>query len=125
MSSFKMLPRHTGERLEKETLISESPLHAAETAKAVKEALEKGEKIDTLLLSIGTPLNKAISCRNLEVASCLIRHGADVNIPEYQGHTPLHNASVRGFEELVSLLIENGAGLNLSGHSGETPLIQA
>ena len=59
---------------------------------------------------------------NDPVARLLIAHGADPNIPDVDGYTPLHNASMRGLIEIVRLLIELGANLEVKDKQGRTPL---
>ncbi len=53
----------------------------------------------------------------------LIALGADVNIQDYAGMTPLHYACGKNDPELVNLLIANGATVNSRDNKGYTPLI--
>ena len=46
--------------------------------------------------------------------------GADVNMPDYNGFTPLHNAAARGDVELINYLIEMGADVSAVTRKGET-----
>jgi ankyrin repeat protein len=46
--------------------------------------------------------------------------GANIDIPDIQGNTPLHLACARGNLPIVRLLIENKADVNL-GNSGDFP----
>jgi uncharacterized protein len=43
-----------------------------------------------------------------ETIKLLIQHGADVNIPDSEGKTPLERAEERGFSEIVDLLLKVG-----------------
>lgn len=43
------------------------------------------------------------------VVTLLIEHGADVNLPDYQGITPLQHAKGRGFTEMIEALEQAGA----------------
>lgn len=43
------------------------------------------------------------------IVHLLIEHGADVNIPDKEGVTPLRHAKTRGFKEIEALLVEAGA----------------
>jgi ankyrin repeat protein len=56
------------------------------------------------------------------VARLLIAHGADPNIPEQNGCTPLHRASMNGRIEIVRLLIEYGTNVEVKDDKGRTPL---
>ncbi|OXM15693.1 ankyrin repeat domain-containing protein [Paenibacillus herberti] len=44
-----------------------------------------------------------------ETVRLLIQHGADVNLPDEEGVTPLKHARQRGFDEIVQLLVQAGA----------------
>lgn len=58
--------------------------------------------LEAIVLSDGGPRHQAI------VAS-LIRHGADVNLADRSGRTPLQHARERGFTEIQTLLRAAGA----------------
>jgi ankyrin repeat protein len=53
--------------------------------------------LEAIVLSDGGP-------RHREIVSALIRHGADVNLPDRLGSTPLQHARRRGFVNMESLL---------------------
>ena len=55
----------------------------------------------------------------------LLQRGADPNIRNKKGLTPLQLATSLGFTEGVEALIKAGAGVNVSDQTGETPLIAA
>ena len=63
----------------------------------------------------------------MEVFRALVEAGGDVNTPDSDGYTALHDASERGFTEGVRYLVETGADVNKSTTNGEghTPLILA
>ncbi|XP_071763948.1 fibronectin type 3 and ankyrin repeat domains 1 protein [Centroberyx gerrardi] len=57
-----------------------------------------------------TPLMRVSAVTgNAEVASLLLRAGADVNVRDRDGKTPLMIAVLNNHEDLVKLLLENGA----------------
>lgn len=55
----------------------------------------------------------------------LIGKGADVDVADREGDTPLIIASRIGFAEGVDILLSRGAGVDRSNRRGETPLIIA
>lgn len=55
----------------------------------------------------------------------LLQRGADPNIRNKKGVTPLQLATSMGFTEGVEALIKGGASVNVSDQTGETPLIAA
>jgi hypothetical protein len=52
----------------------------------------------------------------------LLEEGADPNIRDGDGNTPLHFAASKGCAEVARLLLEHGADPNAQDKSGETPL---
>lgn len=58
--------------------------------------------LETVILGDGGPAH-------IEIARLLVRHGADVNLPDNQGITPLGHARQRGQREIASILEAAGA----------------
>jgi ankyrin repeat protein len=57
----------------------------------------------------------------LAVVSSLVEHGADLNIQNFNGESPLHLACSFGHKEVAKFLLEHGAQTNrktLEGASG-------
>jgi ankyrin repeat protein len=69
-----------------------------------------------------TPLLCAARAGNLPVAERLISKGADVNIGDKKGLTPLHISVLNGGDQLVVLLLKNKANVNAKTRGGTTPL---
>lgn len=55
----------------------------------------------------------------------LLQRGADPNIRNKRGVTPIQLATALGFTEGVEALIKGGANINVADQTGETPLIAA
>lgn len=55
----------------------------------------------------------------------LLAKGADPNIRDGQGETPMMTALLGGFVPGVELLLKRGGNVNLGNSRGETPLIRA
>jgi hypothetical protein len=72
-----------------------------------------------------TALAIVIGRRDVQWVGFLLAKGADPNIADNHGVTPLMLAANLGFEEGVSLLVERGARLNDANNTGETPLMTA
>ncbi|CAM8924699.1 unnamed protein product [Rhodiola kirilowii] len=70
-------------------------------------------------------VNNAAYFGDLNQVQSLIRAGADPNKPDYDGRTPLHIASSRGYEEIVLFLIQEGTDVDLPDKFGNTPLFEA
>lgn len=67
-------------------------------------------------------LHFAAAHGNVEIARFLLRNGADINLKDTNGETPLHHAVGDGRTEMVELLIALGADVNASDKEGKTPI---
>jgi ankyrin repeat protein len=68
-----------------------------------------------------------IACRegNFEITKILVDNGANVNIVDNEGWSPLMRASLAGNKDIVELLLKNGAKAHLLNSLNETALIHA
>lgn len=82
------------------------------------------------------PLNMAIRRQHLEIASFLIKKGADVTVKDANGNTALHlllplieiptmNSFSQSSFKLAELLLEKGARIDVANEKGMTPLLIA
>ena len=82
--------------------------------------------INTRDLTSGeSALHMVTKRRDLTWMQFLIARGANVNIRDAKGGTPMVLASNLGFIEGVELLVKNGARVDEGNIAGETPLIGA
>jgi len=51
----------------------------------------------------------------------LVECGANVNIQDSNGNTPLHLAYLRRDQEMIKFLEDNGADKNCKNHNGKSP----
>ncbi len=72
-----------------------------------------------------TPLHYAVTYKQSECLELLLRHGADINAPDYTGMTPLHVAAMLGRKEEAEWLLDHGAELEPRDIFGDTPLMTA
>jgi Ankyrin repeats (3 copies) len=82
------------------------------------------ELVDAPDHSGATLLVNALTGGNIEFAKALIDHGADPNVRDELGNTPLHLAAGRG-AEIVSRLLAAGADPGAVNHRGATALFDA
>jgi uncharacterized protein len=69
------------------------------------------------------PLHACIALgKNQDTMRLLIAQGADVNMEQAGGYTPLHQAAAAGMSELVEILLEAGADVGKVCHQGKTPV---
>lgn len=118
-----------------------APLHAQFSEgyrflEAVKK--KEGDKVETALGEPGSTviLSRDISTgrgaihivterRDITWLRYLVAKGADVNMRDDKGVTPLQMATSLGWVEGVDFLVEQKADLDQSNDTGETPLISA
>lgn len=59
---------------------------------------------------------------HLSIVEMLIKHGANINAADINGHSPLHGAAKEGRKEVVRFLIERGADTNAKDKDEIQPL---
>ena len=69
-----------------------------------------------------TPLHLASAGNQKETINYLIKKGADINAPDYQGNRPLH---ITRDPETLRLLIDNGAKADVYNQEGYNPIFYA
>ncbi|UCE48728.1 MAG: ankyrin repeat domain-containing protein [Phycisphaerales bacterium] len=63
---------------------------------------------------------------NIKQVRSLVERGADTNVRDYRGRTPLHLAAARGYTDIAELLVKGGADINAKSDTAEaTALILA
>ena len=94
----------------------------------VTEMLDRpgSQVVNTRDLTSGeTGLHIVTARRDLQWVRFLLQRGANANIADNAGRTPLIIASELGFVEAVEALVRNGARVDIANSTGETPLIAA
>jgi ankyrin repeat protein len=72
-----------------------------------------------------TGLHLVVQRRDVLWIRFLLQRGADPNIRNKKGVSPIQLATAMGFTDGVEALIKGGANVNVSDQTGETPLIAA
>ncbi|XP_062407054.1 ankyrin repeat and SOCS box protein 2-like isoform X2 [Sardina pilchardus] len=72
-----------------------------------------------------TPLSLAVECKHLLCTQSLLQAGANPNIANDAGETPLYRACEHATEEMVGLLLMFGAKVSQASLEGVTPLHEA
>jgi len=72
------------------------------------------------------PIHSAVAHRQPPVALAMVEslllNGAEVNVAQDGGWTPLHQAAAHGQIEIMKLLLAHGAEINTRSEDGTTPL---
>jgi ankyrin repeat protein len=75
------------------------------------------------------PIHSAVAHRQPELALAMVEslllNGAEVNVAQDGGWTPLHQAAAHGQVEIMKLLLAHGASVNAKSEDGTTPLQMA
>jgi len=130
-------------RLSKQTAPTTTPLHRAASAsdiRTIESLIAGGADVNAKDWHGCTPLHR-IAARpsllyrrytlswftqepvpNRDVVAALIGHGAQVNVRDKDGRTPLHGAVGSGDEDVATLLVASGADVNAADNNGRTPL---
>lgn len=107
---------------------NQTPLHQAvqnysatstELVKTVSTLLTLGANPNQLDIFSNNPLH---SVHDEAVARLLAEAHADVNQQNFEGHVPLHYATIRKDKAIMKILIAFGANVNTQNKSGYTPL---
>ena len=89
----------------------------------VQSFIEAGTDVNAQDETGMTPLLRAVSSEQAEVAKFLVDAGADVNGADKRGYVPLHYALWNMDSDMVKLLLEKGADVNAKDTPlGYTPL---
>lgn len=70
----------------------------------------------------GTPLTWAVAWDRQEVVECLLRNGAEVELPARPARSPLMHAASRGNEAIVAILMAHGADPSRRDTDGQLPV---
>ena len=100
----------------------DTPLHVAAMngfTHVVSLLLDYGAKFNERNNNGETPLFLACEKSSpLPLIENLVKHGADVNIPDNENRSPLREVCYPGDIEVIKLLVENGANINCSDNEG-------
>ena len=69
-----------------------------------------------------TALHQAVLQNNMDASKLLLCRGADVNVADVNGFTPLHTSAACGYYQIASLLILFGADLFLLTNEVDLPV---
>jgi ankyrin repeat protein len=100
-------------------------VRSGDNDKALKLITETPTIINSRDAAGRTALVSAISNRDTAWTAELLRRGADPDLAERAGDTPLIAAARISFNEAAQWLIESGASIDKTNKMGETPLIVA
>ena len=110
----------------------------ASPAKKIRMAIDQGDSSRLERVLSGTSVNAwdeygvttlhyaaEAEKPNLNVVKMLIAQGAQINVKDKNGRTPLYGAVVKSSLEIVKFLVQSGADVNTKDASGYSPLTWA
>jgi uncharacterized protein len=100
------------------------PLHLAAffgQTEVIRELLERHADVNAVAdnPSRVRPLHSAVASRNGDAVRLLVEHGAEVDVQQHGGWTPLHAAALHGDRSLVELFINRGADAKMTSDDGK------
>ncbi|MCJ1394383.1 hypothetical protein MMC18_007261 [Xylographa bjoerkii] len=99
------------------------PLHYSKTTTCSEMLLRHGADILSHNCWGATALHTV--CRgsgDLSLLTFLLASGANPNLCDHEGQTPLHDAALKSYTACVDTLIAHGADINIINLSGDSPL---
>lgn len=116
-------------------LFANSPVYASETEQlylaaqngdiqSARALLNKGVNVNVMSRTASYPINAAAVENDLAMIELLIANGADLNVQNGQGDTPLICATKYGggIEKTVKLIVDAGADVSITDNDGKTAL---
>jgi SMI1/KNR4 family protein SUKH-1/ankyrin repeat protein len=103
----------------------ESPLWSAvvvENLPAVELLIKAGADVNAVSTKHG---NSPLHSSDAQITTVLLKNGANPNLINNYGCSPLHSAAYFGRDEALKLLLEYGADKSLRDKEGKTPLDHA
>ena len=129
----RLLLEHGADPSATDSSLGMTPLHHASDGSSEKP--DDFTEIMTILIeydadvnavddaSGATPLHQAVYFKEPDAVELLLEHGAEVNIADAYGDTPLLRSASNS--HMMAMLLEAGADVNVAGTNGYSPLHQA
>ena len=94
----------------------------------VKNLLERGASPNFVTSNLtdgtATPFHSAVRRNKVNIVRCMVEYGADVNLVDEDGDSPLFSAVYKSTDpEIRNCLLENGASANHVNNAGNTALL--
>ncbi len=99
-------------------------LRYAKDLETAELLIENGADVNWQVENSSTPtvLHFFAATDNTGLAELVINHGADVNVKDRAGETPLHETAQEGCINAAKLLVSKGADINAKSGNNKTPL---
>jgi ankyrin repeat protein len=92
---------------------------------SVKTLLAHNPDVNKMTSNFETPLIISVKNQNAAIAEALVRGGADIDLADKYGATPIHYASLIGSFDMADLLLYYDVDCNKKANDGTTPLMAA
>jgi len=104
---------------------SQHPPNVADINEVIK-LIESGFDIDAKYNDFQeTILITAARCNRMNIVEYLVTNGADINLTDIYGYTPLHEAAYRGHNDITKYLLNHGADKSIINQFHKTASILA
>src|SRR5580693_8708817 len=98
-------------------------IKAGQRAAAIDMIAKKPTDVNAVEADGSTPLLWAVNLNDADLASRLLKAGANPKVRNQLGSTPLAEAALNSNTEMIKALLDAGADPNAAGPDGQTPLM--
>lgn len=90
--------------------------------RSIKTQLDAGANPNASLWGDEKVIHWVTCCGSLDALLALLAHGAEPNVGDRRGVTPLHEAAERGDASILTALLDHGADVHARDNHGNPPL---
>eukprot|EP01102_Stenamoeba_stenopodia_P005795 TRINITY_DN16522_c0_g1_i1.p1 TRINITY_DN16522_c0_g1~~TRINITY_DN16522_c0_g1_i1.p1 ORF type:complete len:186 (+),score=31.10 TRINITY_DN16522_c0_g1_i1:22-558(+) len=123
MSNMTKIVTEGGAFMTPDRALIEAVFYESASISMIESLLDSGASPDARFGTMQHSCLHGLAATNdINKGTVFLKRGADPNIKDASGKSPLHLACQKGFLAYVALLVEYGADVNQQDYKGDTPL---